>query len=188
MTLQDYIYDKPIIETDRLILRGLRKTDVDDLKNWLSDNSLYKYWGKQRGRSDLHPELLFEKKIRHTKSFHWGVIHKEDDKIIGEIWVYKIENDRMAKVAFRLSPAYQGNAFMTEAMKQVIIFCFEKTELQRLWSDVHTLNIASYKTLEKTGFKREGHIRNGKLVNIYCDYYLYGLIRDDCIPFLVTLP
>lgn len=35
------------------------------------------------------------------------------------------------------------------------------TELQRLWTDVHVLNIASYKTLEKAGFKREGHIRNG---------------------------
>ena len=89
--------------------------------------------------------------------------------------MYLIENDRMAKVAFRLSPAYQGNRFMTEALARVAIFCFEETELQRLWADVHTQNIASYKTLEKVGFKREGLIREGKMVNIYCDYYLYGM-------------
>ncbi len=95
------------------------------------------------------------------------------------MWVYLIENDRMAKVAFRLSPIYQGNGLMAEALTEVVIFCFEKTELQRLWADVHVLNIASYKTLEKAGFKCEGHIRDGKMVNTYCDYYLYGMTRTD---------
>ena len=97
------------------------------------------------------------------------------------MWVYLIENNRMAKVAFRLSSDYQGNGFTTEALEQVVIFCFEKTELQRLWSDVHILNTASYETLEKTGFKSEGHVRGGKMVNTYCDYYLYGMTKEDYI-------
>jgi ribosomal-protein-alanine N-acetyltransferase len=179
MALKDYINDKPILETERLVLRALVPTDINDLKEWLSDNSLYQYWGKRPGKSDLNPELLFQKKGKPTKSFHWGIVNKQDNKVIGEMWVYLIENDRMAKIAFRLSPAYQGNGYMSEALMQVISFCFEKTELQRLWSDVHVQNIASYKTLEKAGFKREGHIRDGKMVNIYCDYYLYGITKFD---------
>ena len=87
----------------------------------------------------------------------------------------------MAKVAFRLSPAYQGNRLMTEALARAAIFCFEETELQRLWADFHVQNIASYKTLEKAGFKREGLIREGKMVNTYCDYYLYGMTKADYI-------
>ena len=179
MKLQDYVQNKPILETDRLLLRPLQYDDVADLKEWLGDKSLYQYWGKRPGKSDLNPELLFQKKERPAKSFHWGIVHKKDDKVIGEMWVYLIENDRMAKVAFRLSPIYQGNGLMAEALRNVVIFCFEKTELQRLWSDVHVLNIASYKTLEKVGFRREGHIRDGKMVNTYCDYYLYGMTRTD---------
>jgi ribosomal-protein-alanine N-acetyltransferase len=35
--------------------------------------------------------------------------------------------------------------------------------------------------LEKAGFKREGLIRGGKMVNTYCDYYLYGMIKADYI-------
>ena len=66
-------------------------------------------------------------------------------------------------------------------MGKIAIFCFEETELQRLWADVHTQNIASYKTLEKVGFKREGLIREGNMVNIYCDYYLYGMTKADYI-------
>lgn len=181
MKLQDYIHNKPVLETERLILRTLEPADVFDLKEWLSDNSLYQYWGKRPGKSDLNPELLFQKKEKPTKSFHWGIVLKKDNKVIGEMWVYLIENDRMAKVAFRLSPAYQGNRLMTEALARVGIFCFEETELQRLWSDVHILNVASYKTLEKVGFKREGYIRDGKMVNTYCDYYLYGMTKADYI-------
>ena len=29
------------------------------------------------------------------------------------------------------------------------------------------------------GFVREGMVRQGKLVNTWCDYYLYGLLRSD---------
>lgn len=181
MKLQDYIQNKPIFDTERLLLRPLQYDDIDDLKEWLGDKSLYQYWGKRPGKSDLNPELLFQKKERPTKSFHWGIVHKRDKKVIDEMWVYLIENDRMAKVAFRLSPSYQGNGLMAEALTEVVIFCFEKTELQRLWTDVHVLNIASYKTLEKSGFKREGHIRDGKMVNTYCDYYLYGITRTDFV-------
>lgn len=85
----------------------------------------------------------------------------------------------MAKVAGRLSPAYQGHGFMAEALSMVIAFCFTKTELQRLWSDVHVDNHASYKSMEKAGFQREGRIRQGKMVNAYCDYYLYGILKSD---------
>jgi ribosomal-protein-alanine N-acetyltransferase len=181
MALQDYIHEKPVLETERLILRALELSDIADLKEWLGDTSLYRYWGKRPGKTDLNPELIFQRREKPTKSFHWGIIHKADNKVIGEIWVYLIENNRMAKVAFRLSPRYQGNSFMTEALAQTVIFCFENTELRRLWSDVHILNTASYMTLEKTGFKREGHIREGKMVNIYCDYYLYGMTKADYI-------
>ena len=105
MKLQDFVQDKPILETGQLILRPLRKEDVADLKEWLGDSSVYRYWGKRPRKSDLNPELLFQKPEKPKKSFHWGVVHKQDNKVIGDMWVYLIENDRMAKVAFRLSPA-----------------------------------------------------------------------------------
>ena len=179
MSLQDYISEKPVIHTEHLILRTMNKNDIADLKEWMSDVSLYEYWGKRPSKGEKNPELLFEKQDRPTKSFHWGIVHKQDNKVIGEMWVYLIENDRMAKVAFRLSHTYQGNGLMAESLESVVHFCFENTELQRLWSDVHVLNHASYKTMEKVGFKREGHIREGKMVNTYCDYYLYGILKSD---------
>ena len=62
---------------------------------------------------------------------------------------------------------------------QFIDFCFTHTELQRIWTDVDKRNIASWKVLEKCGFTREGMIRQGKMVNNWCDYYIYGLLKTD---------
>ena len=46
----------------------------------------------------------------------------ESDKVIGEAWIYLIENNRMAKVALRIASAYQNQGMATEAMKAIIDF------------------------------------------------------------------
>ena len=43
-----------------------------------------------------------------TKSFHLGIAQKDSNKVIGDIWVYLIENDRMASIAIRLSKEWHG--------------------------------------------------------------------------------
>ena len=72
MKLQDYIQNKPILDTERLLLRPLQYDDIDDLKEWLGDKSLYQYWGKRPGKSDLNPELLFQKKGTTYKELSLG--------------------------------------------------------------------------------------------------------------------
>jgi len=63
--------------------------------------------------------------------------------------------------------------------KAITKFCFENTELQRLWAEVDVRNIPSQKMLEKCGYTREGLIRQGKMVNTWCDYYIYGMLASD---------
>ena len=179
MALADYIEMKPVIETERLYLREMNRNDVPALKKWMPDDSIYTYWGKGPGRAEKDPELMFEKKEKPTKSFHLGIAGKDDDQVIGDIRVYLIVNDRMASVAIRLSKEHQGRGYGTEAMKAMTQFCFEHTELKRLWTEVDVRNIASWRMLEKCGYKREGLIRQGKMVNSWCDYYIYGILSDD---------
>lgn len=179
MALADYMENKPVLRTGRLTLRQLIPSDIPALKEWMPDKTMYTYWGKPAGKTDKNPELLFEKVKINTKSFHWGIVLNENDKVIGEAWIYLIEKNRMAKIALRIAPIYHGRGLATEAVKAIIDFCFTHTELQRIWTDVDTRNIASWKVLEKCGFTREGMIRQGKMVNTWCDYYIYGLLKTD---------
>ncbi len=178
MKLSDYINNKPVLHTDRLTLRTLQPLDADDLRQWLSQKEIYRYWGKPAGKADKDPSLLFAKPAKPTKSFHWGIVENASHKVVGEMWVYLIEGDRMAKLAIRLAPSCHGKGLATEATREVVRFCFEETELRRLWTDVDVRNTASVRVLEKSGFQREGLIRQGKMVSTWCDYYIYGAIKS----------
>ena len=181
MALADYIESKPVIDTLRLRIRPLRAADVPALKEWMPDPAIYTYWGKRPGKTDKDPALLFEKPERPTKSFHLGMEETASSKVIGDLWVYLIENDRMASVAIRLARPCQGKGYGAEALSAITDFCFEHTELQRLWTEVDVRNLSSQKMLENCGYTREGLIRQGKMVNTWCDYYIYAILKTDIV-------
>ncbi|MDO5555256.1 MAG: GNAT family protein [Clostridia bacterium] len=173
--LKDYINNKPIIEGERLILRPLIKTDVEDLREWTPNKEIYTFWGKNPGKADLKPELLFEKPEKPSKSFHLGIELKENKKVIGDIYIYLIERDKKAKVAIRLNPKYHNIGIGTEAVNTMVKWCFINTEIKTIWSDVDKQNIASIKLLEKCNFKRTHEVNQGKMVSTICDYYIYEI-------------
>lgn len=179
MSLADYVRNKPAIETERLIIRPMVKEDLPSLCKWMPDPSIYTYWGKGPGKSDKNPALLFEREEKPSKSFHLGIALKENNAVIGDLWVYLIENDRMASVAIRISKEHHGKGYGTESLAAMTNFCFEKTELQRLWTEVDVRNVASQRILEKCGYLKEGLIRQGKMVSTWCDYYIYGILKSD---------
>ena len=87
----------------------------------------------------------------------------------------------MAQVAIRLSKEKQNIGYGTEALSAMTRFCFDNTELQRIWTQVDVRNTASSRMLEKCGYTREGLIRQGKMVNSWCDYYIYAILASDLI-------
>ena len=99
--------------------------------------------------------------------------------MIGDLYVYLIENDRMAQVAICLAKDKHNKGYGTEALLAMTSFCFANTELQRLWTQVDVRNTASARMLEKCGYIKEGMIRQGKMVNTWCDYYVYGILESD---------
>lgn len=103
----------------------------------MPDKSIYTYWGKGPGKAEMNPELLFEKPERLTKSFHPGIAENGSNEVIGDIWVYLIENDRMAQAAIRLSKEKHGKGYGTEALSAMTRSCFENTGCgRRLTSEI----------------------------------------------------
>ena len=174
----------PKLETERLLLRKLTPTDADDLREWLGLDIVYKYWGRSAGKGEKNPELLFidprpNVKRKPSHDFIWGIENKEDNRVIGIIEVFNVENDRRGNIGYRVNPNFWGKGICTEALKRVVDFIFLETTLERLNAEADIENVASNKVLKKCGFAHEGCIRNGKMGNRYCTYNVYGYIKED---------
>ena len=94
--LKDYEIDKPVLETDRLMIRTLNEADVPDLKEWLGRDEIYTYWGRKASKGEKNPELMFIDarpwvKRKPSPDFNWGIVLKETNKVIGMIAVFDIQ-------------------------------------------------------------------------------------------------
>ena len=182
--LKDYLENKPILETPRLILRPLTPEDVPDLRRWLARDEVYTYWGRPASKGEREPELMFVDprpwvKRKPSPDFKWGMVSKDTNTVIGDISVFDIENSRMGSVGYRLDPDLWGQGYTSEALAAAVDFIFTHTELDRLHATADVRNTASNRVLEKCGFRCEGTIRHGKMVSVYCNYHIWGMLRED---------
>ena len=182
--LNDYLTAKPTLGTSRLILRPMTADDVPDLRRWLARDEIYTYWGRKASKGEREPELMFIDprpwvKRKPDPDFKWGIVLKETNAVIGDVSIFDIENARMGSVGYRLDPDLWGHGYVTEALRAAVEFIFTHTELDRLHAAADVRNTASNRVLEKCGFVHEGTIRHGKMVSVYCDYHIWGLLRED---------
>lgn len=182
--IKDYELDKPTLETQRLILRPMTAEDAPDLKEWLGLDEVYTYWGRKASKGEKNPELYFIDprpwvKRKPCQDFKWGMVLRETGKVIGILEIFDIQNQRMAYVGYRLHPAYWRQGLVTEALRCAVDFVYANTELMRLEATADVKNIASLRVLEKCSFVREGTVRQGKMGSRYCDYAIFGMLRED---------
>ena len=76
MALADYIYNKPIIETERLILRPMTSSDVPALNEWMPDKSIYTYWGKGPSKSEQNQSSCLRRNQNQRRAFIWELQKK----------------------------------------------------------------------------------------------------------------
>ena len=70
--------------------------------------------------------------------------------------------------------------YMNEALLRLLEFGFTELDLNRVEGDVDPRNVASAKSLERLGFKREGLLRERWIVGgEVSDTALYGLLRSE---------
>ena len=104
-----------------------------------------------------------------------------DDKAIGSIGVFRQDNIhcKTAEMGYYIGEPYWGNGYMTNAIKQVCEYVFEKTDIIRIYAEPFAHNIASCRALEKAGFQYEGTLKsNAVKCGSIVDMKMYALVRE----------
>lgn len=105
-----------------------------------------------------------------------------DAKVIGSIGAFRQGNihRQTAELGYYIAEEYWGRGIMTESVKQICEYVFEKSDIVRIYAEPFAYNEASCRVLEKAGFQYEGTLRsnavkNGKVI----DMKMYSLLKVE---------
>ena len=186
------------LETDRLILK---KSEVEEQKRlWeiLCIPEVNRYYLTCKFGFDWEQQRpYFEKKVVNSGSpeiFQWSIFIKDSNKCIGQLSVQSghsedeaITDDAIRGIGWFIDPEEQGNGYATEAASAVLDYMFNEVEISEIRTGAAVLNPASYKLMEKLGFKRRGgalHKTKYTYLDEAVDSYSYGLTRDEYREFM----
>lgn len=148
------------IETERLILRPFRQTDLDDFYEYASVEGVGEMVGWKHHQSKEESQQILNRFIENDKTF--AIVLKSNNKVIGSLGIeeYGME-DKLTEfsnyigreIGYVLSKSYWGIGIMPEAVKAVIDYLFKILNFDFLTCGYYDFNKQSKRVQEKCGFK-----------------------------------
>lgn len=149
-----------IIETERLILRPFKTSDLPDFNEYASVYGVGEMAGWKHHETVEESKEILDRFIEQDKTF--AIVLKENNKVIGSLGVEKYGMEEVLseffdykgrEIGYVLSKDYWGRGIMPEAVVAVIDYLFNDLELDFLTCGYYDFNKQSKRVQEKCGFK-----------------------------------
>ncbi len=147
------------LETKRLIIRGWRDSDLNDLYAYASVEGVGQMAGWLPHINLDHSKTVVFNFVTNKNVF--AIEHKSNRKVIGSISIEKIYKNLLSddyknlsgrEVGYVLSKDYWGQGLMAEALKALIDYLFLKMDYDYLMCAHFKSNDQSKRVIEKVGF------------------------------------
>ena len=170
-----------LLETDRLILRKMTRSDFPALGKMLRDPEVM--WAYEHAFSDLEVTVWLEKQLERYRENGFGlmaVILKTTGELIGQTGItWQNWNDRQVpEIGYIFNKTYWHNGYAIEAASSCKQYAFETLGLHEVFSIIRDTNIASQKVALRNGMKKAG-----ETVRIYygmkMPHSIYRITRDE---------
>ncbi|PSL89965.1 GNAT family N-acetyltransferase [Elizabethkingia miricola] len=146
---------KPILETERLLLRELNPDDAGDFFNLNENPNVIKYTGDKAFQNiDEAREFLGNYQDYRLNGYgRWAVISKVNNEFLGWCGLKYNSSTDETDVGFRFFEHYWNKGFATESARACIDYGFKKLNLNTVVGRAMQDNTASVKVLGKLGMK-----------------------------------
>jgi ribosomal-protein-alanine N-acetyltransferase len=154
------------IETDRLILKEIDESNVEDILKIRSNEIVNQYVKRIPPKNNydaLDFILTIKKRTQNNETFYWGITYKNQQNLLGTICLYRFSEDRTeAEVGYELLPDHHRKGVMSEALSAVLNFGFNELNLQTILAFTNKFNENSKGLLVKHDFVlQEGRFDDG---------------------------
>ena len=173
----------PTLATERLILRKINITDLEDVFEYASDPAVTEFlmWYPHKNREYTKAYLKYLKRLYcRGKFYDWGI--EINGKIIGTVGFTSINlEDNCAEIGYVINSSYWGRGIAAEAIKEIIRFAFCVLKLDRLYAVIMSKNERSAKVLYKCGFNFESNGTDAiEIKGEYQNISTFSLINQFC--------
>ena len=177
-------------ESSRLLLRSYKAGDGPlyyrvgqknrkHLQRYESDNVVLEAKDENEAE-EIVKDLAEEWNAR--RSFFIGAFDKQKKHFIAQIYVGSVNRELPEfQIGFFVDVDYEGQGYMTEAVKATLEFIFNHLKAYRISAECDETNIRSKKVLERCGMTKEGLLRenNKNADGTITGTVHYGLLKKE---------
>ncbi len=161
---------KVILETPRLILREMSRSDLDFVAVMLADPEVMRFYPKCYCREEA--ETWIERQIkRYARHGHglWLVVEKATAESVGQVGllIQHIDGVDEKEVAYLIHRAFWQRGFATEAAAACRDYAFTVLGRSRVFSLIRPENIPSQNVAKKLGMQQgAGTVHHGGFTHL----------------------
>lgn len=157
------------LKTERLILRPLERSDLEDVLAYYSLAEVQRYldW-KARDKSEA--KAAFEAMRRQKRLTRpgdiltLGIVRKNDGAVMGHVSLkWTDATAAQGEIRFAIAPVYRRHGYCREAVTALIGLGFDEYRLHRIFAVTAGGNVASTRLLQGLGMRLEAHYREHAL-------------------------
>lgn len=146
------------LETDRLLLRLFRESDLDTYAEMCADPEVMRFLnGYPLSREEAWRNLAMVVGHWHLRGFGlWAVEEKSTGCLIGRVGCWKPEGWPGMEIAWTLRRESWGRGYATEAAKVALRYAFDVLRQKHVISLIHPENTPSIRVAQRIGQRLEG--------------------------------
>ncbi len=151
---------RPVLETERLVLRQLTRDDAESLYAIASLPEVSRYLMWDRHTSLKYTKHYLKDLVRmyeNLEYFEWGVVTRAEGRLIGTCGFTKFDYlINRGEIGYSFCPDVWGKGYATEAAMATIAFGFNELHLASACACFAVENTASIHVLQKCGMQFAG--------------------------------
>jgi RimJ/RimL family protein N-acetyltransferase len=174
------------LETDRLLMRHFRDSDLEEFLAYRSDPQVARYQGWS-APYDAMIGRAFVDEMKNAvpgtpgKWFQAAIEFKSLKTMLGDC-AFQITADEphQAYIGITLARPNWGKGYGEEACRCLLNYLFDELDLHRVVAICDVENIASFTLLKRLGFRREAHlVENIWFKGAWGSEYRYAMLKRE---------
>ncbi|WP_425432174.1 GNAT family N-acetyltransferase [Fontibacillus panacisegetis] len=175
----------PVLESKRLRLRRMERSDAETMFRYWSDPEVVKYMNTPpfASEEDAYEMINLLNGLSESEdALRWGIELKEHGELIGSCGynVWQLSGAYRGEIGYDLGWNFWGYGYMAEALQVMLSFGFGTMGLNRIEALIDPRNDNSRRLIRRLGFMEEGLLREyQKTESGYVDLMMYSLLQNE---------